>query len=143
MKCRFLRRGENRSTRGKTSRCREENQQTQPTFDAESENRTRVTLVGGECSHHNATTALQINSGYFMITVVLLSASAVGHEEPSAADSQADNPVANEHPWTPPEITGRGIIPMASEEELEELQDMVDELLNSDGNDNQSGQGRA
>ena len=78
-----------------------------------------------------------------MITVVLLSASAVVHEEPSAADSQADNPVANEHPWTPPEITGRGIIPMASEEELEELQDMVDELLNSDGNDNQSGQGRA
>ncbi|XP_067024084.1 E3 ubiquitin-protein ligase HUWE1-like isoform X5 [Acropora muricata] len=67
-------------------------------------------------------------------------ASAVVHEEPSAADSQADNPVANEHPWTPPEITGRGIIPMASEEELEELQDMVDELLNSDGNDNQSGQ---
>ena len=29
-----------------------ENQQTQPTYDAESENRTRATLVGGECSHH-------------------------------------------------------------------------------------------
>ena len=33
-KCWFLRRGENRSTRGKTSRSREENQQqTQPTYD--------------------------------------------------------------------------------------------------------------
>ena len=34
----------------KTSRCRVENQQTQPTYDAESGNRTRATLVGGECS---------------------------------------------------------------------------------------------
>jgi len=33
----------------KTSRCREENQQTQPTYDARSVNRTRATLV--ECSH--------------------------------------------------------------------------------------------
>ena len=47
-KCRFLRRGENRSTRRKTSRSKDENQQqTQPTFDAESGNRTRATLVGG------------------------------------------------------------------------------------------------
>ena len=38
----------------KTSRCRVENQQTQPTYDAESGNRTRATLVGGECSHHCA-----------------------------------------------------------------------------------------
>ena len=38
----------------KTSRCRVENQQTQPTYDAESGNRTRATLVGGECSHHYA-----------------------------------------------------------------------------------------
>ena len=45
-----MRRGENRSTRRKTSRSREENQQTQPTYDAESGNRTRATLVGGECS---------------------------------------------------------------------------------------------
>ena len=29
-------------------------QQTQPTYDAESGNRTRATLVGGECSHHCA-----------------------------------------------------------------------------------------
>ena len=40
-----------------------------------------------------------------------------------------------------PEITGRAIIPMASEEELEELQEMVDELLNSDGTDGQATQG--
>ena len=51
----FLRRGENRSTRRKTSRSKDEHQQqTQPTFDAESGNRTRATLVGGECSHHCA-----------------------------------------------------------------------------------------
>ena len=44
----FLRRGENRRTRRKTSRSKDENQQqTQPTFDAESGNRTRATLVGG------------------------------------------------------------------------------------------------
>ena len=50
-KCWFLRRGENRSTRGKTSRSREENQQqTQPACDAGSGN--RDTLVGGERSHH-------------------------------------------------------------------------------------------
>ena len=45
----------NRSTRRKTSRSRVENQQTQPTYDAGSGNRTRATLaplVGGECSHH-------------------------------------------------------------------------------------------
>ena len=39
----------------KTSRSKDENQQqTQPTHDAESGNRTRATLVGGECSHHCA-----------------------------------------------------------------------------------------
>ena len=44
-----LRRGENRSTQRKTSRSKDENQQqTQPTFDAESGNRTRATLVGGQ-----------------------------------------------------------------------------------------------
>ena len=34
----------------KNSRSRVENQQTRPTYDAESGNRTRATLVGGECS---------------------------------------------------------------------------------------------
>ena len=33
----------------KTSRSRVENQQTQPTYDSESRNQTRTTLVGGEC----------------------------------------------------------------------------------------------
>jgi len=38
----------------KTSRYRVEDQHTQPTYDAESRNQTRATLVGGECSHHCA-----------------------------------------------------------------------------------------
>ena len=51
----FLRRGENRSTRRKTSRSKDENQQqTQPTFDTESGNRTRATLVGGLHGRPNA-----------------------------------------------------------------------------------------
>ena len=51
----FLWRGDNRSTRRKTSRSREENQQrTQPTYETETGNETRATLVGGECCHHCA-----------------------------------------------------------------------------------------
>ena len=57
MKCWFLERGENRSTRRKTCRSRVENQQTQPTYDAEPENRARDTLVEGERSHHYANPA--------------------------------------------------------------------------------------
>ena len=50
----------NRSTRRKTSRSKDENQQqTQPTYDAESRNRTRL-LVGGKCSHHCAIPAPQL-----------------------------------------------------------------------------------
>ena len=54
-KCWFLRRGENRSTRRKTSRSKDENQQqTQPTYGAESVNGTRAAwweaCVGGKCS---------------------------------------------------------------------------------------------
>ena len=46
-KCWFLRSGENRSTRRKTSRSKEENQQQpQPTYDAGSGNRTRDTSGG-------------------------------------------------------------------------------------------------
>ena len=45
-----FKRRENRSTWAKTPRCRAENQQIQPTYDAESGNRTRATLVGGEWS---------------------------------------------------------------------------------------------
>ena len=44
--------GENPSTPGKTSQSREENKQMQPTYDTESENWIRATLVGGVCSHH-------------------------------------------------------------------------------------------
>ena len=40
---------------GKNPLSKDENQQqTQPTYDAESGNRTQATLVGGECSHHCA-----------------------------------------------------------------------------------------
>ena len=35
----------------------ENQQQTQPTYDAGTENRTQATLVGGECSHHYTTPA--------------------------------------------------------------------------------------
>ena len=41
---------------GKTSRSKDENQQqTQLPYDSEAGNRTRATLMGGECSHHCAT----------------------------------------------------------------------------------------
>ena len=54
-KCCFLRRGENRSTRRKTSRSKGENQQqTQPTYGVDAGIWTRATLVGGERSHHCA-----------------------------------------------------------------------------------------
>ena len=49
----FLRRGENRSTWRKTSRRKDKNQQQiQPSYNADSGNRTRPTLVGNKCSHH-------------------------------------------------------------------------------------------
>ena len=58
LKCWFLRRGGNRSTRSKTSGRKRENQQkinpnmvSTPRFEA------GATLVGGECSHHCATLA--------------------------------------------------------------------------------------
>ena len=53
-KCWFLRRGKNPSTRIKTSPNRVENQQNRSIYDAEYDNRTHATLVGGECSHHKA-----------------------------------------------------------------------------------------
>ena len=56
----FLVREENRSTRGKTSWSRVENQQTQPTYDVRSANRTRATLAEGQCSHHCANTAPEV-----------------------------------------------------------------------------------
>ena len=65
IKCRFLRRRENRNTQRKTSQSREENQLTQPTYDTEVGNRTRATLVGVECSHHYATIVLSLNHNYY------------------------------------------------------------------------------
>ena len=54
-KCWCLRRGENQSFQRKTSWSKEENQQqTQPTYGAESWNWTLATFVGGEYSHHCA-----------------------------------------------------------------------------------------
>ena len=47
----------------KNPRNRDKNQQqTQPTYDAETGNRTRATLVGGECSHHCAIPAPSKNA---------------------------------------------------------------------------------
>ena len=57
IKCWFLVRGETRSTWGKTSRSRVENQQTQPTYNVRSGNRTRATSVEGQCSRHCTNTA--------------------------------------------------------------------------------------
>ena len=69
-KCWFLRRGENWSTCRKTSQSKDENQQqTQPTYDAESKNQTRATLVGGECSHHGAIPAPHVYVDYCVCNV--------------------------------------------------------------------------
>ena len=62
-KCWFLVGGENRSTRGKTSWSRVENQQTQPTYDVRSGNRTQATLVDGQCC---ANTAPSICQPYYL-----------------------------------------------------------------------------
>ena len=56
----------------KTSRCREENQQTQPTYDAGSGNRTQATLVGGECSHHCTILHLKQQDNWIMNYVSLI-----------------------------------------------------------------------
>ena len=45
-----------------------ENQQTQPTYDAGSGNRTRDTLVEGECSHHCANPA-PLNMSQFLSVI--------------------------------------------------------------------------
>ena len=50
---------------GKNFSSREENQQqTQPTYGVESENRSRATMVGGECSHHCAIPAPNLLSTF-------------------------------------------------------------------------------
>ena len=66
-KCWFLRRGENQSIQGKTSRSRIENQQqTQSTYDARSGNRTCDTLMEGEHSDHCATPAPQTRVNIYL-----------------------------------------------------------------------------
>ena len=66
--------GKNRSTRGKTSRCREENQKPHPTYDVESGNRTRATLVEGECFsplfHHCSPQLCLLKSAYVLSRVI-------------------------------------------------------------------------
>ena len=71
VKCWFLRRGENRSSRRKTSRSRVENQQTQPTYDAGSGSRTWDTLVEGERYHHCASPAPPQRLHYVVHVTVL------------------------------------------------------------------------
>ena len=90
IKCWFLRRGENRSSRRKTSRSRVENQQTQPTYDAGSGNRTRDTLVEGERSHHYTNPALPPETdsvGIFLITIFVGPARGNGRRLRSLGDA--------------------------------------------------------
>ena len=54
---------ENQSSQRKTSQSRVGNQQTQPTYDAGSGNRTRNTLVGGERTHNCTIPALEYLKG--------------------------------------------------------------------------------
>ena len=54
LKCWFSRGGENRNTRGKTSRSRERTNNKLSPHMARAHIRTRATWVGGECSHHCA-----------------------------------------------------------------------------------------
>ena len=53
----FEERGKSEYTEKNLLEQGENQQQTQPTYDAGTGNRTRVTLVGGECFHHCATPA--------------------------------------------------------------------------------------
>ena len=63
-------RRQNRSTRGKTSKSRVENQQTHSTYDAKCRNRTWTTLVEGKCSHHYANPATKICCVYWQLISV-------------------------------------------------------------------------
>ena len=56
---------------GKTSHSRVMNQQTQPTYDDKSGNRTRATLVGGQCSHHCANSAVRWTPTLHIIEIML------------------------------------------------------------------------
>jgi len=56
----FKERGKPEYPGRKPLRAEKRNKKTQPTYDTESGYRTWATLVGDECSHHHATTALQV-----------------------------------------------------------------------------------
>jgi len=73
IKCWFCVRGENQSTRGKTSQNRVENQQTYSTYDGWSGNRTRAIFMEGECSHFFANSALQNVLSCHVISCQLMS----------------------------------------------------------------------
>ena len=67
----------------KNPRSRDENQQqTEPTYDAGSGNRTRATLVGSECSHHCAIPApsTSLRNRYQVL----------GNEETAVEESEED-----------------------------------------------------
>ena len=80
--------------RGKTSLNRLENQQTQPTYDAESGNRTWATLVGGECSHHYATTALKVAFFNVDFHLSLLTEQLQAYKQASIKHTQAKEELA-------------------------------------------------
>ena len=72
----FVERGKPEYPEKKLSEQGENQQQTQPKYDAGTENWTRATLVGGECSDHytNPTTAfsLQLRSNKGFMTLIKL-----------------------------------------------------------------------
>ena len=94
IKFRFLRRGENRSTRGKNSLSRVQNPQTQPTYDAESGNRTRATLVGGKCSHRYATTPFKVAFFDVDFDLFLLTEQLQAYKQASMKHTQAKEELA-------------------------------------------------
>ena len=89
-----MRRGEKRSTREKYSLSRVEHQQTQPTYDAESGNRTRATLVGDECSHLYATTALEVAFFNVDCHLLLLTEQLQAYKQASIKHTQAKEELA-------------------------------------------------
>ena len=73
---------------------RVENQQTQATNDAESGNRTRATLVGGECSHHYSTTALKVAFFNVDCHLLLLTEQLQAYKQASIKHAQAKEELA-------------------------------------------------
>ena len=80
--------------RGRNSLSRVENPQTQPTYDAESGNRTRATLVGGKCSYHYATTALKVAFFNVDFHLFLLTEQLQAYKQASIEHTQAKEELA-------------------------------------------------